>query len=118
MQVQGKILKSPCLFQIDLFCSTDSSMNAVNFIGRGTINATQKYTLSYPLTSKIDIKKIKSKSVKNKEFYLSFQKLYSNLKNKLFLKIYFGNDEINLQAREFKAPYDQNKMSLYDLLSG
>ena len=114
MQVQGKILKSPCLFQIDLFCSTDSSMNAVNFIGRGTINATQKYTLSYPLTSK----KTKSKSVKNKEFYLSFQKLYSNLKNKLFLKIYFGNDEINLQAREFKAPYDQNKMSLYDLLSG
>ena len=118
MQVQGKILKSPCLFQIDLFCSTDSSMNAVNFIGRGTINATQKYTLSYPLTSKIDIKKTKRKSVKNKEFYLSFQKLYSNLKNKLFLKIYFGNDEINLQAREFKAPYDQNKMSLYDLLSG
>ena len=118
MQVQRKILKSPCLFQIDLFCSTDSSMNAVNFIGRGTINATQKYTLSYPLTSKIDIKKTKSKSVKNKEFYLSFQKLYSNLKNKLFLKIYFGNDEINLQAREFKAPYYQNKMSLYDLLSG
>ena len=55
LQVQGKILKSLCLFQVDLFCSTDSSMNAVNFIRRGTISATQKYALSYPLTTKIDI---------------------------------------------------------------
>ena len=35
LQVQGNVLKTPCLLEIDIFFSTNSSMNAVNLIGQG-----------------------------------------------------------------------------------
>ena len=38
LQVQGNVLKTPCLLEIDIFFSTNSSMNAVNFIGRDIKN--------------------------------------------------------------------------------
>ena len=46
LHVPGKIIKPPCWLEIDFFFFTDSSMNAVNSIGRGTLSATQICTIT------------------------------------------------------------------------